>query len=600
MKKTKGAEIATRDARYDLDDFELNPFGESETKRLTVPAAEEVLYKPRTTDHGFVRLIDYMGGDQAIEYAATGGVGRNAVLEARTMERPEFFDALREKGVYNPFKFVQMKVQMEMPLAHALFWVYHERFKINEYSGRYSEMMETARQVNKKELRMLLHEQLNQIPSEKARTDYVNEVAGIIEGAQKQGWGSYQALLAGDLARELSRIVLGLGTYTKFYASANLEEWADVIDAAKKVAEDEPDHGAFAEDLESLLKSLAPEAMASIDRDRAGQCKKSRLTIDYDALEENPSNEPRYGISKTKRATVPDVEKLLFVPQSYLNAGWFLPTDYMGNDNAFVQSARVSYGKGTAKVSDDITLVRYLRRHRHTTPFEHVMIQAEQKTPIFVWPRQGGRHRTFDKCGVLRKYPALHDWYDIPDDQFRSQSRISRQGRGEMLDEETRDMIRKNIEASSTTQRWGYRRLRGKKVPEWIIEFGKGVGHYTRGTLKVDAHNAFHFLRLRDDDHAQHEIQQNALQWAALVQAVVPHASQAFLDYEKNALSFTVPDQELIARMFAEGKREIPFDWYVDRGWTRTNPYTKEIERGREANELDAKIGRLVKLMEQK
>jgi thymidylate synthase (FAD) len=593
----KGSEAATHDASYDLGEFNLKPFGEGETKRLTVPAAEEVLYQPKFTDHGFVRLIDYIGGDQAIAYAATGGVGLQAVVEAQDLGLPGFFDALRAKGIHNPFKFAQMKVQMEMPVAHALFWVYHECFKINEYSGRYSEMMETARQVNKKELKLLLQEELEKVQSEKARKEYLDDVAMIIAGAQKQSWGSYQGLLAADLTRELSRIVLGLGTYTKFYASANLAEWADVVEDAKRVAEEEPDHGAFAEELDAMLKRLAPEAMAAIARDRVGKSKKQRLTINYAALEQNPSGEPRYGVNKTKRLTIPEVEPLLFVPQKYLNAGWFMPTDYMGNDSAFVQSARVSYGAGTTKASDDVTLVRYLRRHHHTTPFEHVSIQAEQKTPVFVWPRQGGRHRTFNKCGVLRTYPVLQDWYDVPEDQLRSQSGANRQGRGDLLDESTREVIKSNIGASLTTQRWSAEKLRGKKVPEWIVAFIKGVGHYTRGTLKVDAHNAFNFLRLRDDDHAQHEIQLNARQWASFIQQVAPHASKAFLDYEKNALIFTVPDQELIGRMLAEGKHEVPFEWYARLGWTKKNPYTGEVERGREANELDSKIMKLFALV---
>ena len=230
-------------------------------------------------------------------------------------------------------------------------------------------------------------------------------------------------------------------------------------------------------------------------------------------------------------------------------------------------------------------LTRFLRRNKHTTPSESVEIQAEQKTPVFVWPRQGGRHRTTDKESVLGTFIFLQDFYQIPDEQIRKQSKANRQGRGNKLEDRTQRLIRMGLEFCEESQIWAQEELSDRGIPLEVSDADKGVGFYTRGTIKTDLHNALHFLGLRNNPHAQHEIQVNAAQFENFVQAVAPWSHQSFLDYERNAMKFTAPELPLVGRMLAESRTEIPLGWYKKISWTNTNG-----TRGREAKELDEKI----------
>jgi thymidylate synthase (FAD) len=271
-----------------------------------------------------------------------------------------------------------------------------------------------------------------------------------------------------------------------------------------------------------------------------------------------------------------------------------MPTDYMGSDSSVVQAARVSYGAGTTKPSDDRTLVRYLRRHRHTTPSEQVELAAMFKTPMFVWPRQGARHRTMDREGVLGAFVPLRDMYEIPDEEFRAQSKGNRQGRGEELDNLPLTAAQHALKATGGIQEWAARELKARGLPEHVTDALMGVGHYTRGSAKVDLHNALHFLGLRNDPHAQREIQLHAQQWERFVRAVAPVTVEAFEDYQRNAVTFMAPELPLVRKLLAEGKAQIPFGWYVDAGWTKRDPDSGEQVRNREAEELDARINRLL------
>ncbi len=597
---------------YSPEKFDLEPFGINETRRLTVQTAEEVLFKPRIIQHqfqrkygegvvdknvhGFVRLVDYMGGDQAIMHAATGGLGMHIIKEAiPEMPLSDFFDGLYHNGDDYAFKFAQLKLHIEAPISVALFWVYYERFKINEYSGRYSVMINEQREISKGELEELIAEHLEKFQTKNQRETERDRVYQIFKGTQMQARGSYEAMIGGEFARELARTGLGLGNLTAWYCSANLVEFMDAVDIVRRKAKHNPDLTAFADKIEYLCSQVAPEAVASLKRQKQGKAKHIVLTVDRERLEAYDCREipwhtpqPRYGASKTKRVTVSDAEEVLFVYQPYLDKGWFMPTDYMGTDDSVAQAARVSYGAGTKKVQEDHGLVRYLRRHRHTTPSEQVSYQVETKTPEFVSPRQEGRHRTFDKDGVLGQWIPLRDYYRIPDDQIAAQSAANRQGRGEQLSGPVHPMIRENLDSTSATQEWAIDELRKVGLEECKIDLIKGVGFYTRGTFKGDLHNLMHFLGLREDPHAQLEIRMHARLWGDFVRRVSPVSYQAYLDYQKNSISFTAVEIPIVVRMIKEGRTSIPIEWYEEAGLI-----TRRREKKREASELDAKIEKL-------
>jgi|GEM_PF-81161 len=577
--------------------FDLEPYGVSDTKRLTVGDAEDIIFVPKINEFGFVRLVDYMGGDDAISDAATAGVGSKAVGGLTKAELFDTMHAFGHKGLAadRAFKIPQLKLHMFMPIQCAGFFVYDENGKVNEYSGRYSVMLDSAREVSSDGLEGELAI-INPELTEKERKAKSRKAEGIAKAVQRQARGAYEAMLSVGFARELAREGLGIGNDTAFYESYSLGEALEAVYAARRLAELwNPDLKPFADGLESICKAVAPEATASFERKWNNELKPLGLTelrshLDLTALQQKPDGKPRYA-GQTKRLTVPAAEEVLWIPQKYLADGWFIPTDYMGSDISVVQSARVSYGAGTGRISkDDETLVRYLRRHRHSTPFEHVAIQGEQKTPIFVFPRQGGRHRTHRKEGFLGNIMIPQDeFYFVPEEELREQSKKNRQGRGVQLAEKQKSVIMANLQASAHTQDFARNILKEEGIPDHAIEALMGVGHYTRSTVVMDLHNALHYLGLRDDAHAQTEIQQNAQLWGGFLRRVAPLAYQAFLDYQKNAVSISAPEQPIFQRMVKEGKTRIPMEWYQELGWTRS----KGTERNREAEELDAKLAKL-------
>lgn len=578
--------------------FDLEPFGINQTSRLTTPTAEALLYKPQAFPHGFFRLVDYIGADQSIYYAMTGGAGPRVVHDAPAAE---LFDTARSWGAKNGFKFAHIKLHALMPIQSALYWVYEEDLSLNEYSARYSLMLETGQRLESPEIENLVADHLQTLRSKTRRREYVEGIERLFQGMNRTSHGVYELLVETGLARELARIGRSVGTHTAFYVSGNLEQWLTVVNKAKSLACQHPDFpflGPQAESVEFILNSIAPEAVASFGREKGNRLNPGPITINRQSLEDVPDGKPRYGTSQTKRLTVPEAEKILWTPQPYLEKGWFMPTDYMGSDGAVVQSARVSYGSGTTKPSDDKTLTRYLRRHRHTTPSESVELQAEFKTPLFVWPRQAGRHRTMDKEGVLGQYISLTDFYEIPVREIRVQSRENRQGRGALLEERAQRLVNLALEFLKEAEIWTSDELYVRGIPTPIGDSVLGVGYFTRGTAKTDLHNALHFVGLRNDAHAQKEIQIHGQHWEDFIKAVAPWSHESFIDYQRNALTFSATDLPFIGRMLSEGKSQIDIAWYQEAGWIKTDPETGDVVRGREAEELDTKVERLVKMIQ--
>ena len=253
----------------------------------------------------------------------------------------------------------------------------------------------------------------------------------------------------------------------------------------------------------------------------------------------------------TRRATVPALEAVLYRAIPVLDHGFIRVVDYMGDDGAVVQAARVSYGRGTRRVSEDAGLIRYLMRHRHTTPFEMCEIKYHVKLPIFV-ARQWIRHRTANVNEYSARYSILDREFYIPAPEYlAAQSEVNRQGRGAVLageeaarvfdllrDDAQRcydhyvDMLNEGAEgAPADPARQGLARE--------LARMNLTLNTYTQWYWKCDLHNLLHFLSLRADVHAQYEIRAYAEAMLSTVQAWVPATFSAFRDYRLGAVSFS-------------------------------------------------------------
>jgi thymidylate synthase (FAD) len=227
-------------------------------------------------------------------------------------------------------------------------------------------------------------------------------------------------------------------------------------------------------------------------------------------------------------------------------------------DFAIVQAARVSYGQGTKQVNEDRGLLRYLARHRHSTPFEMVEFKFHHVMPIFV-ARQWIRHRTANVNEYSARYSVVRDRFYHPSvENVRKQSTVNRQGGDEPIDELTAkefcDYLDK-VEASYQD----YQKLMDKGVARELARIGLPVNVYTEWYWKIDLHNLFHFLSLRMDPHAQQEIRDYANAMFALVRPIVPVAAEAFLDYNFGSMHLTRLEIEAIREgkpLATENKRE--------------------------------------------
>ncbi len=271
--------------------------------------------------------------------------------------------------------------------------------------------------------------------------------------------------------------------------------------------------------------------------------------------------EAREAAFTTKRATVPEVEAILYEPLKVLDHGFVRVIDYMGDDTAIVQAARVSYGKGTKKINQDKGLINYLMRHRHTTPFEMCEIKFHVKLPIFV-ARQWIRHRTANVNEYSARYSILGKEFYIPEPQHLSaQSTTNRQGRGNVLTGQEAERVFQLLREDSERVYTHYEEMLNED------EFGNGyqedrqglarelarmnltLNYYTEWYWKIDLHNLFHFLSLRADAHAQYEIRAYADVMLDVVKKWVPYACEAFEEYRMYAGHFSRTGLSVLRRM---------------------------------------------------
>ncbi|MDB5292849.1 MAG: thymidylate synthase [Phycisphaerales bacterium] len=214
-------------------------------------------------------------------------------------------------------------------------------------------------------------------------------------------------------------------------------------------------------------------------------------------------------------------------------------------DFAIVQAARVSYGEGTKQVNEDRGLIRYLARHRHTTPFEMVEFKFHHVMPIFI-ARQWIRHRTANVNEYSARYSIVRDRFYHPDlDNVRKQSKTNRQGGEEPIDESTAKEFLAYLEKVESHYA-DYQSLMDKGVSRELARIGLPVNVYTEWYWKIDLHNLMHFLSLRMDAHAQQEIRDYATAMFELVRPIVPIAAEAFEDYNAKSLHLSRLEIEAI------------------------------------------------------
>ncbi len=240
-----------------------------------------------------------------------------------------------------------------------------------------------------------------------------------------------------------------------------------------------------------------------------------------------------------------------------LDHGFVRLVDVMGDDGSIVQAARVSYGAGTKTVNEDRGLIRYLMRHKHTTPFEMVEFKFHIKLPIFI-ARQWIRHRTANVNEYSGRYSIMKDDFYLPDlNQIRPQSENNKQGRSDetFSDEKAKAIQEKlgNVQKELYTE---YETLLGEDLARELARINLPLSNYTEWYWKIDLHNLFHFLRLRIDSHAQYEIRIYGEALAGIVKEIVPHAWQAFEDYSLNSANFSKPELNAMKKMLEGVKVE--------------------------------------------
>jgi thymidylate synthase (FAD) len=294
----------------------------------------------------------------------------------------------------------------------------------------------------------------------------------------------------------------------------------------------------------------------------------------------------------TQSATI---ERLRWEKFPVLNDGFVCLVDCMGDDSAVVQAARVSYGAGTKKVSDDRTLIRYLLRHRHTTPFEMAEIKLLVRVPMDCW-RQWIRHRTANVNEYSTRYSiAIDSVQTTAPDEWRTQAVSNRQGSDGTLPTEIGQRLSESEKAFQQAARDLYQERLEAGVARELARKDLPLCTYTEAYWKIDLHNLLHFLALRMDSHAQMEIREYARTIGEkIVAPLFPVVWEAFQDYRLQSLFLTRLDVEVIQQiqLYAQEHHLVP-------------PYThavfmecqhsdwKELTRSRERDECLAKLIRL-------
>ena len=281
----------------------------------------------------------------------------------------------------------------------------------------------------------------------------------------------------------------------------------------------------------------------------------------------------------TKRVTSPELEKVLYEAMPVLDHGFVRVVDYMGDDTSIVQSARVSYGKGTKKVSTDSGLIKYLMRHRHSTPFEMCEIKYHIKLPIFI-ARQWIRHRTANVNEYSARYSIMDKEFYVPErENLAAQSTSNRQGRGDLINGKQADNILKILKEDAERNYQHYEEMLNEKYDGSIIDDKKQglarelarmnltLNSYTQWYWKTDLLNLLNFLALRADSHAQYEIREYANVMLNTVKKWVPTTYDAFIDYRVGGMELSAKGKIVIQKMIKGEKCDIESSGLSKREW---------------------------------
>ena len=282
---------------------------------------------------------------------------------------------------------------------------------------------------------------------------------------------------------------------------------------------------------------------------------------------------------QTVRPTVPAMEELLYKALPILDHGFIRVVDYMGDDRAIVQAARVSYGTGTKLVNQDQGLINYLMRHRHTTPFEMCEIKFHIKLPIFV-AREWIRHRTANVNEYSGRYSIMNKEFYIPEpNQIAAQSTINNQGRGESLPAAQAQEILQMLRDDSVQAYNHYQEMMNADEAGNVLDENKvglarelarmnlTLNYYTEWYWKIDLHNLLHFVGLRADSHAQYEIRVYAQAILDILAKWVPFAHDAYMRYHFHGAHLSQQGLDAVRRMIAGEKVEQENSGMSAREW---------------------------------
>ncbi len=272
-------------------------------------------------------------------------------------------------------------------------------------------------------------------------------------------------------------------------------------------------------------------------------------------------------VNTTKRVISAGLEKILYDEFPVLDHGFIRVIDYMGNDSAIVQAARVSYGKGTKQTSQDQGLINYLLRHKHTTPFEMCEIKLHIKLPIFI-ARQWIRHRTASVNEYSARYSILSKEFYIPEiTNLSPQSTTNKQGRQDatLSSQEAHKVLQILTEDANRCYQ-NYEKLMNVDEAGNVIDpdsvgiarelarMNLTLNQYTQWYWKINLHNLLHFVRLRADHHAQFEIRAYANVMLDMIKAWVPYTYEAFVEHVRDCVSLSKTSVDVIKRILAGEK----------------------------------------------
>ena len=303
------------------------------------------------------------------------------------------------------------------------------------------------------------------------------------------------------------------------------------------------------------------------------------MTMELTSEQKKEIQEQQSQRNSTKRVTSPELEKVLYEAIPVLDHGFIRVIDYMGDDSSIVQSARVSYGKGTKKVSTDEGLIRYLMRHWHSTPFEMCEIKYHVKLPIFI-ARQWIRHRTANVNEYSARYSILDKEFYIPaKEQLSAQATNNRQGRGDLITGEQADEVLKILKDDAVRTYDNYEKMLNERFDGTIIDEKKSglarelarmnltLNSYTQWYWKTDLLNLMNFLFLRGDSHAQYEIRVYAEKMLDTVKKWVPITHAAFLDYRVGAAHLSSKGLKIVKSMINGNKISYEDSGLSKREW---------------------------------